>query len=342
MKNTVKTVKKARATIKYMTVAEYVAWYKSQSYEKPIYQRESDKKAAREFFAHLLWLVNVFATGFEPALDPIHIRYNKKGELEIMDGQHRSEILAAILAKLVKIPATTTNEMQSDICIANVNKRFHELTDEEQEAIKNLKIPVCTHEVSDKEARAIFHALNSSKPLDTNDKTRNNYCDNNLYKAVTAQAEKEKVRKRNALPFKSEQAVGNFVYRCIRSDVGFEIPKSMNPSVLKQYSNLSREAAKNMVDSICKEARVANSLLKKELTDDQHILMGTYMFLKNMDGSTKTRAISIIKANHDKFNTVLNDKMVNSGVDFSHTAHDYGRSVLAAKLVSSAAKVVGV
>ena len=329
---------KAKAIETKKSLAEYVEWYTDIKYVRPIYQRPSNTSAAAEIFAHLLYLVTTYDPLYTPSLDTIHIRWADKKILEIIDGQHRSDCFAAILNNSVAVPATTSNRFEKEICTKYAGRYFSTFKPELQDAIRNLKVAVTEHQCSEENARAFFHALNSTTNLSTADKIRNNYCDNNLYKAIE-DAVKEHAKKKTT----NLSSIGyrNMIYRALVAcdTTRFASAKLLNPSILDDNANISESKANKLVAGVVKTLAQSYSILDNK-NRMVHLGMGTYMYLKPLTIAERNKTVSAVKKNSDEFNYLVAMGTLDNPMGYNDTPSDKKRSDTARDIVASAIKAV--
>lgn len=335
-----KTIEKAtaKAIETKETLSTYVGWYKGIKYTRPLYQRPSNTSAAAEIFTHLLYLVLTYDPMYTPSLDTIHIRWADTKILEIIDGQHRSDCFAAILNDSVAIPATTSNRFEKKVCTKYAGRYFSTLEPDLQNAIQNLNVVVVEHQCSEENARAFFHALNSSTNLSTTDKIRNNYCDNNLYQAIEHAVEEHAKKKTTNL---SSIGYRNMIYRALVAcnTTRFASAKVLNPSILDDNTDISESKANKMVAGVVKTLAQSYSILdnKNSLV---HFGMGTYMYLKPFTIAERNKIVSTVKKNSNEFNCLVALGALDNPMGYNDTPSDKRRSDKARDIVESAIKAV--
>lgn len=330
---------KAKAFESTKTVQEYFDWYSAIKYNKPDYQREVDPKCAGEFFAHLIFLVLAFHKDYMPKLDTIQIRWANKKVLEILDGQHRSVVLCAIINNLVRVPNFTSNLMEMEICDKYRGYKFNDLPKSIRKAILSLVIPVVEYKCTDKVARAIFHAANAGRPLNTNDKTRNNYCDNPLYQAVEKAVKKEKLKPASEKTH-SLRADGlrNMIYRCVDTSVNsYSSARVLNAAILKNHATADPAEVEVMVNGIVNRINNAYALLDGD-TNQIHTAMGMYMYLES--APSEPAAIKEFSDCRDDALDVINDKILKEKFSFNDTPSAKYRSDRAKEIIEESVKEV--
>ena len=307
-KKTITKTAKAKATLKIMTIREFFEYYKNlkaSGYNPPLYQRETTLKCAESMMVSLLSYATHYEDGCAPLIDFIYIREidNEDGSktIEIVDGQHRSEVFSFILTDNVKVATKDVNKVLNKICQTFGGNTFSELDEEVQEAILDLKIPVQFVTCSDDVANALFQILNSGKPLNTNDKVRNNWYKNNMYQAVESAINRKEF---DSFGMRKD-SVRNMLYRCLamHKDIGLKITgsaSSLNDRVLEKTTGAkwTPDKCNSVLNGIIEVLIASNNIMNGR---NQHEKMGLYIYLRSLSNTKATMKTLSTKKNKANF-----------------------------------------
>lgn len=333
----------AKATTKLMSIRECVKLYtKYGTYASPRYQRPFDAAKASQILAYFIYLVCMFDVKNLPALGTIIIREGKitiqdliKTCMEFVDGQHRMACIYRIIKckdeAAVKVPYETTNREIEGVCKQYGGKTFADLDEDMQEAILNLCYVVINLDCEENVARAIFAAVNETKTIGSNDKTRCNYCDSPMYQAMDKI--KKATSKKSGL---SHETFKSTIYRLMAVEAGLVDmnatmrPGILNPQVLKRYSNLQEKTAIARVNTYATEAADVFSSVCPDKHNFFHVRNAVFFIYHKKPKNVQKAILDYIKADQRKFASYVMSKLV----DEPHIGDTYHKLSVTQKAIS--------
>lgn len=191
---------KEKYSVQMTTMENYATnLYNSEEYNPPMNQRPYDALNAASFFANLVfWAIKcldsvkkvkalpgctVIGVGSFARNMSISV---KNGVIYIQDGQHRAYWAHMIFKNQVVVPEMSECTAVGKVVNAHAGKPFCKLPAEIQEAIKKSIVLLKVVETESLETeKAMFYDENCGSSVKTNECTHNNFCDVEIYKAIT-------------------------------------------------------------------------------------------------------------------------------------------------------------
>lgn len=286
-----------------------------ETYQAPQNQRPYDALNASSFFANLVfWAIKCLESGTKvkalPGCTVISVGSFarnmtisvKDGVIYIQDGQHRAYWAHLIFTNQVVVPEMSESTTVAKTVNAHAGKPFCKLPESIQDQIKKSVVLLKVVETDSLETeKAMFYDDNCGSSIKTNECTHNNFCDVEIYKAITdavSQISSGDTHGRYTLTPGADvlknrfnrNTIFHFFTRVLTYNETTHGAKKTNEAAINKYSHLTYHECTELMNQVVEDACFAALIVGNG--QPIHLYDGMYGVISNdRNRNTKTKVI---------------------------------------------------